>query len=79
MTETYYSEPSHCPSLAFPYFIMVLGGGSIKLGLQLGGVLLSPFQFLLQGLCAEHRITISLEHIRFLSGSLHEILHKATY
>jgi hypothetical protein len=65
--------------LHFLYFIMVLGKGSIKLGLQQGGVLPGLVQFLLQGLCVEHRITISLGHIRFLSGSLHDILHKATY
>jgi hypothetical protein len=27
----------------------------------------------------EHRVAISLKHVGFLSGSLHDILHKATY
>jgi hypothetical protein len=33
-------------------------------------------EFFLQRLCSEHRITILLEHIRLLSGSLHDILQK---
>jgi hypothetical protein len=35
-------------------------------------------EFFLQRLRPEHRITIPLEHIRLLSGSLHDILQKAT-
>jgi hypothetical protein len=31
-------------------------------------------EFFLQCLCLEHIITIPLEHIRLLSGSLHDIL-----
>jgi hypothetical protein len=46
--------------------------------LEHGGVLLGFIEFLLQCLYPEHRITISLEHIRLLSGSLHDILQKAT-
>jgi hypothetical protein len=36
-------------------------------------------QLFLQGLRAEHHVAISLKHVRLLSGSLHDILHKATY
>jgi hypothetical protein len=35
-------------------------------------------EFFLQRLCPEHRIAIPLEHIGLLSGSLHDILQKAT-
>jgi hypothetical protein len=42
-------------------------------------VLLGLVQLFLQGLCAEHHVAISLKHVRLLSGSLHDILHKATY
>jgi hypothetical protein len=57
---------------------MVLGEGTVKLGLEHGRVLPGFIEFLLQRLCPEHRITIPLEHIRLLSGSLHDILQKAT-
>jgi hypothetical protein len=60
------------------YFIVVLGEGTIKLGLEHGGVLPGFIEFLLQRLYPEHCITIPLEHIRLLSGSLHDILLKAT-
>jgi hypothetical protein len=43
-----------------------------------GGVLPGLGEFFLQCLCPEHRIAIPLEHIRLLSGSLHDILQKAT-
>jgi hypothetical protein len=56
---------------------MVLGEGTIKLGLEHGGVLPGFIEFFLQRLCPEHHITIPLEHIRLLSGSLHDILQKA--
>jgi hypothetical protein len=57
---------------------MVLGKGSIQLGLQQGGVFPGLVELLLQRLCSEHCVAVSLEHVRFLSGPLHDILHKAT-
>jgi hypothetical protein len=42
-------------------------------------VFLGFVHFFLQGFCVEHRITISLKHVRLMSGSFHDILHKATY
>jgi hypothetical protein len=47
------------------------------LGLEHGGVLLGLIEFFLQRLCPEHCITIPLEHIGLLSGSLHDILRRA--
>jgi hypothetical protein len=41
-------------------------------------VLLGLSEFFLQRLCPEHRIAIPLEHIGLLSGSLDDILQKAT-
>jgi hypothetical protein len=35
-------------------------------------------ELLLQCFCSEHCVAVSLEHVRFLSGPLHDILHKAT-
>jgi hypothetical protein len=35
-------------------------------------------EFFLQSLRLKHRIAIPLEHVRLLSRSLHDILHKAT-
>jgi hypothetical protein len=58
---------------------MALGEGTIKLGLEHGGMLPGLNKFFLQRLCREHRIAIPLEHIRLLSGSLHDILQKATF
>jgi hypothetical protein len=46
--------------------------------LQHGGVFPGLIEFLLQQLRPEHYVAIPLEHISFLSGSLHDILHKAT-
>jgi hypothetical protein len=60
------------------YFIVVLGEGAIKLGLEHDRVLLGLSEFFLQRLCPEHRIAIPLEHIGLLSGSLDDILQKAT-
>jgi hypothetical protein len=60
------------------YLVVVLGEGTIKLGLHHGGVLPGLVEFLLQRFRLEHYIAIPLEHIRFLSGSLHDILHNAT-
>jgi hypothetical protein len=57
---------------------MVLGEGSIQLGLHHGGVLPSLIELLLQQFYPKHCIAISLEHIGFLSGSFHDILHKET-
>jgi hypothetical protein len=56
---------------------MVLGEGTIKLGLENGGVLPGLIEFFLQRLWPEHCIAIPLEHIGLLSGSLHDILRKA--
>jgi hypothetical protein len=52
--------------------------GAIKLGLEHGGVLPGFSEFFLQSFRSKHRIAIPLEHVRLLSGSLHDILHKAT-
>jgi hypothetical protein len=60
------------------YLVVVLGEGTIELGLKHGGVLPGLIEFLLQRFCPEHCVAIPLKHIRFLSGSLHDILHKAT-
>jgi hypothetical protein len=61
------------------YFIVVLGEGTIKLGLDHGGVLPGLSEFFLQRLCLEHCIAKPLEHIRLLSGSLRDILQKTTF
>jgi hypothetical protein len=60
------------------YLVVVLGEGTIELGLQHGRVLPGLVEFLLQRFFPEHFIAIPLEHIGFLSGSLHDILHNAT-
>jgi hypothetical protein len=60
------------------HFIVVLGEGAIKLGLEHGGVLPGFSEFFLQSFCPKHRIAIPLEHVKFLSGSLRDIPHKAT-
>jgi hypothetical protein len=57
---------------------MVLGEGTIKLRLEHGEVLRGLGEFFLQCFRPEHRIAISLEHFRFLSGSLHDILQQTT-
>jgi hypothetical protein len=57
---------------------MVLGEGTIKLRLEHGGVLPGLSEFFFQCFRPEHRIAISLEHLRFLSGSLHDILQQTT-
>jgi hypothetical protein len=57
---------------------VVLGEGAIKLGLEHSRMLPGLNEFFLQRLCPEHRIAIPLEHIGLLSGSLHDILQKAT-
>jgi hypothetical protein len=55
---------------------MVLGEGAIKLRLEHGGVRPGLREFLFQCFCSEHGIVVSLEHVRFLSGSLHDILQQ---
>jgi hypothetical protein len=60
------------------HFIMVLGEDAIKLGLEHGRVLPDFSELFLQSFRLKHCITIPLEHVRLLSGSLHDILHKAT-
>jgi hypothetical protein len=57
---------------------MVLGEGTIKLRLEHGEVLPGLSEFFFQCFRPEHCITISLEHLRFLSGSLHDILQQTT-
>jgi hypothetical protein len=57
---------------------MVLGGGAVKLRLEDGGVLLGLCEFSLQCFRPEHCIAVSLERLRFLSGSLHDIVEQAT-
>jgi hypothetical protein len=59
------------------YLVVVLGKGTMKLGLEHGGVLPGLIEFFLQRLYPEQCIAIPLEHIGFLSGSLHDILQKA--
>jgi hypothetical protein len=57
---------------------MVLGEGAVKLRLEHGGVLSGLREFSLQCFHPEHCIAVSLERLRFLSGSLHDILQQAT-
>jgi hypothetical protein len=57
-------------------FIVILGKGTIKLRLEHGGVLPGLGDFFIQCFRPEHRIAISLEHLRFLMGSLHDILQQ---
>jgi hypothetical protein len=59
-------------------FIMVLGEGAMKLRLEHGGVLPGLSELFLQCFRSEHCIAISLELVRFLSGSLHDILQQTT-
>jgi hypothetical protein len=46
--------------------------------LEHGGVLPGLYELLLQGLCLEHCVIVSLEHVRFLSGPLHNTLQQTT-
>jgi hypothetical protein len=57
---------------------MILGEGTVKLRLEHGGVLPSLREFFLQSFCPEHCIAVFLEHLRFLSRSLHNILQQTT-
>jgi hypothetical protein len=57
---------------------MILGEGTVKLGMEHGGVLLGLYKLFLQGLRSEHCVAVSLEHVGFLSGSLHDILQQTT-
>jgi hypothetical protein len=57
-------------------FVMVLGEGAVKLRLEHGGVLPGLHELFLQCFHPEHCIAVSLEHIKFLSGSLHDILQQ---
>jgi hypothetical protein len=57
---------------------MVLGEGAVKLRLDHGGVLPGLCELFLQCLRPEHCVTVSLEHVRFLSGSLRDILQQIT-
>jgi hypothetical protein len=56
---------------------MVLGEGTIVLGLEHGGVLPGLGEFFLQSLSQEHHVAKPVEHLGFLPGPLHDILQKA--
>jgi hypothetical protein len=55
-------------------FIMVLGEGAVKLRLEHGGVLPGFREFFLQCFHPENCIAVSLEHVIFLSGFVHDLL-----
>jgi hypothetical protein len=55
---------------------MILGKDAVKFRLMHGGVLPGPYELFLQGLRPEHCVAVSLEHVRFLSRSLHDILQQ---
>jgi hypothetical protein len=55
---------------------VILGEGAVKLQLEHGGVLPGLYELFLQGLRPEHYVAISLEHVRFWSGSLRDILQQ---
>jgi hypothetical protein len=57
---------------------MVLGEGAVKLRLEHGGMLPGLREFSLQCFRPEDCIAVSLERLRFLSGSLHDILQQTT-
>jgi hypothetical protein len=57
---------------------MILGEGTVKLRLEHGGVLPGLREFFLQCFRPKHCIAVSLEHLRFLLGSLHDILQQTT-
>jgi hypothetical protein len=59
-------------------FIVILGEGAVQLRLEHSGVLPGLHELFLQGLRPEHYVAVPLEHARFLSGSLHDILQKTT-
>jgi hypothetical protein len=46
--------------------------------LQQGIVFPGLVELLLQRLCSKYCVAVSLEHVRFLSGPLHDIRHKTT-
>jgi hypothetical protein len=60
------------------HFIMVLGEGAVKFRLEHGGVPPGLRELFLQCFRPVHRVAVSLEHVRFLSGSLHDILQEIT-
>jgi hypothetical protein len=49
-----------------------------ELGLEQSGMLLRLVKLLLQGLGAEHCVTVPLQKIKLLAGPLNDILHRAT-
>jgi hypothetical protein len=57
---------------------MILGEGAVKLRLEHGGVLPGLYKLFFQGFRPEHCVAVSLEQVRFLSGSLHDILQQTT-
>jgi hypothetical protein len=59
-------------------FVVILGEGVVQLQLEHSGVLPGLHELFLQGLRLEHCVAIPLEHTKFLSGSLHDILQQTT-
>jgi hypothetical protein len=57
---------------------MVLGKGAIQLRLEHGGVLPGFRELFLQCFHPEHYVSIALEHVKFLLGSLQDILQQTT-
>jgi hypothetical protein len=57
---------------------MILGEGAVKLQLEHGGVPPGLYELFFQSLCPEHCVAVSLEHVRYLLGSLHDILQQTT-
>jgi hypothetical protein len=55
-------------------FVVILGEGAVQLRLEHSGVLSGLHELFLQGLRPEHCVAVPLEHARFLSGSLQDIL-----
>jgi hypothetical protein len=77
-TETCSSGPSRRSLLASPTPRCGTGRRHHQAWIAQGGVLLGLVQLLLQGLSAEHRVTVPLKHIRLLLGSLNDVLQRAT-
>jgi hypothetical protein len=57
---------------------VILGEGAVQFRLKHGGVLPGLHELFLQGLRPEHCVAIPLEHARFLSRSLRDILQQTT-
>jgi hypothetical protein len=57
---------------------VILGEGAVQFRLKHDGVLPGLHELFLQGLRPEHCVAIPLEHARFLSRSLRDILQQTT-